>query len=51
MLQDFRFRTIMENEKTLVQYNGKLAIDKGLLKTLNNFEVKGYEIHQGITKE
>ena len=42
--------TIMENEKTLVQYNGKLAVDNGLLKALNNFEIKGYEIHQGITK-
>ena len=41
--------TIMENEKTLVQYKGKLAIDNGILKTLNNFEIKGYEIHQGIT--
>ena len=42
--------TIMENEKTLVQYKGKLAIDNGILKTLNNFEIKGYEIHQGITR-
>ncbi|EUB26502.1 MULTISPECIES: cobyric acid synthase [Fusobacterium] len=42
--------TIMENEKTLVQYKGKLAIDNGILKTLNNFEIKGYEIHQGITQ-
>ena len=41
--------TIMENEKTLVQYNGKLVVDNGILKTLNNFEIKGYEIHQGIT--
>ena len=42
--------TIMENEKTLVQYNGKLVVDNGILKTLNNFEIKGYEIHQGITQ-
>ena len=42
--------TTMENEKTLVQYNGKLTVDNGLLKALNNFEIKGYEIHQGITK-
>ena len=42
--------TIMENEKTLVQYKGKLVIDNGILKALNNFEIKGYEIHQGITK-
>ena len=42
--------TTMENEKTLVQYKGKLAIDNGILKTLNNFEIKGYEIHQGITQ-
>ena len=42
--------TIMENEKTLVQYKGKLVVDNGILKTLNNFEIKGYEIHQGITQ-
>lgn len=42
--------TIMENEKTLVHYNGKLVVDNGILKTLNNFEIKGYEIHQGITQ-
>ena len=42
--------TIMENEKTLVQYKGKLVVDNGILKTLNNFEIKGYEIHQGITR-
>ena len=42
--------TTMENEKTLVQYNGKLTVENGLLKALNNFEIKGYEIHQGITK-
>lgn len=42
--------TIMENEKTLVQYKGKLSVNNGILKTLNNFEIKGYEIHQGITK-
>ena len=39
----------MENEKTLVQYKGKLVIDNGILKALNNFEIKGYEIHQGVT--
>ena len=42
--------TIMENKKTLVQYKGKLVVDNGILKTLNNFEIKGYEIHQGITQ-
>lgn len=42
--------TIIENEKTLVQYKGKLVVDNGILKTLNNFEIKGYEIHQGITQ-
>lgn len=42
--------TIMENEKTLVQYKGKLSVNNGILKILNNFEIKGYEIHQGITQ-
>jgi len=40
----------MENEKTLVQYTGKLIAEEGLLKDLNNSEIKGYEIHQGLTK-
>jgi len=42
--------TIMENEKTLVQYTGKLIAEEGLLKDLNNSEIKGYEIHQGLTE-
>ncbi|WP_405350279.1 cobyric acid synthase [Fusobacterium animalis] len=42
--------TIMENEKILVQYKGKLSVNNGILKILNNFEIKGYEIHQGITQ-
>lgn len=42
--------TIIENEKTLVQYKGKLSVNNGILKILNNFEIKGYEIHQGITQ-
>ncbi|MCI7224049.1 cobyric acid synthase [Fusobacterium sp.] len=42
--------TIMESEKTLVQYKGNLKVDKGFLKELNNIEIKGYEIHQGITQ-
>ncbi|QQB73235.1 cobyric acid synthase [Fusobacterium canifelinum] len=37
--------TIMENEKTLVQYKGILNF-----KDLNNIEIKAYEIHQGITQ-
>ena len=41
--------TIMEQEKTLVQYQGKLITDNGMLKSLNNLDIKGYEIHQGIT--
>ena len=42
--------TTMENEKTLVQYTGKLIVEEGLLKTLNDLEIKGYEIHQGLTE-
>ena len=42
--------TIMENEKTLVQYRGKLIAEEGLLKNLHNSEIKGYEIHQGLTE-
>ena len=42
--------TTMENEKTLVQYRGKLIAEEGLLKNLHNSEIKGYEIHQGLTE-
>lgn len=42
--------TIMENEKTLIQYKGNMKVDKGFLKELNNVEIKGYEIHQGATQ-
>ena len=41
--------TIMEQEKTLIQYQGKLITDNGMLKSLNNLDIKGYEIHQGVT--
>ena len=41
--------TIMEQEKTLIQYQGKLITDNEMLKSLNNLDIKGYEIHQGVT--
>ncbi len=46
----FDLETIMEKEKTLVQYKGNLKVEKGILKNLNNLEITGYEIHQGITQ-
>ena len=39
----------MEQEKTLIQYQGKLITNNGMLKSLNNLDIKGYEIHQGVT--
>ncbi len=42
--------TTMEKEKVTTQYTGFLKGDKGLLKGMGNIEVKGYEIHQGVTK-
>lgn len=42
--------TVMEKEKTTIQYKGKLSNTSGILKEMNDLEVLGYEIHQGITK-
>lgn len=42
--------TIMENEKTMIQYSGKLkSLNSTLLSELDGEEIKGYEIHQGST--
>lgn len=41
--------TIMEREKNTLQYSGKLVDCSGLLTGLNGEEIKGYEIHQGVT--
>lgn len=41
--------TIMEKEKTTIQYSGKLVDCQGLLSELDGIEIKGYEIHQGVT--
>lgn len=41
--------TVMEKEKTMIQYQGEISSNIGLLKSLNNKKIKGYEIHQGIT--
>lgn len=46
----FNLETIMEKEKTLVQYKGTLRGEKGMLKDLHNLELRGYEIHQGVTR-
>lgn len=42
--------TIMEKEKTMVQYSGEISANEGLLSKLNGEKIIGYEIHQGITK-
>ena len=41
--------TVMEKEKNTIQYTGKLVNSKGILEGLDGTEIKGYEIHQGIT--
>ncbi|MGL6132308.1 MAG: cobyric acid synthase [Fusobacteriaceae bacterium] len=41
--------TIMEKEKNTKQYSGKLQNMSGFFSNLEGIEVKGYEIHQGIT--
>lgn len=42
--------TIMEKEKTMIQYKGKMKVKDGMLKDLDNLEIKAYEIHQGLSK-
>lgn len=39
----------MEKEKNTIQYTGKLVNSKGILEGLDGTEIKGYEIHQGVT--
>lgn len=41
--------TVMEKEKNTIQYTGKLVNSKGILEGLDGTEIKGYEIHQGVT--
>ena len=41
--------TVMEKEKNTIQYIGKLVNSKGILEGLDGTEIKGYEIHQGVT--
>lgn len=41
--------TVMEKEKNTVQYSGKFINTKGVLEGLDEVEIKGYEIHQGVT--
>lgn len=41
--------TVMEKEKNTTQYEGKLSNCTGLLERLEGEEIKGYEIHQGVT--
>lgn len=41
--------TIMEREKNTLQYRGKLVNCSGLLTGLDGENIKGYEIHQGVT--
>ena len=41
--------TVMENEKNTRQYSGTLKNCSGLLSGLENENINGYEIHQGVT--
>lgn len=42
--------TVMEKEKTLIQYSGKFSENiVGYLKNISGNTIKGYEIHQGLT--
>lgn len=41
--------TVMEKEKNTTQYEGKLSNCTGLFEGLEGEEIKGYEIHQGVT--
>lgn len=42
--------TTIEREKVTKQYKGILKGDSGILNSLGEIEIEGYEIHQGITK-
>ena len=42
-------KTTMKKSKNTLQYNGSILVESGLFKGLLGCEIKGYEIHQGIT--
>lgn len=41
--------TILKQEKTLSQYQGKIKKGKECLKKMNNIVIDAYEIHQGVS--
>ena len=45
----FDYETTFDEIKKTEQVTKKLELTEGILKDFNNYEVKGYEIHQGIS--
>ena len=45
----FDYETTFDEIKKTEQVTKRIEVKEGILKNFNNYEIKGYEIHQGIT--
>jgi len=45
----FDYETTFDEIKKTEQVTKKIEVTEGILKDFNDYEIKGYEIHQGIT--
>ena len=45
----FDYETTFDEIKKTEQVIKKIEVTEGILKDFNNYEIKGYEIHQGVT--
>ena len=45
----FDYETTFDEIKKTEQVTKKIEVTEGILKDFNDYEIKGYEIHQGVT--
>ena len=45
----FDYETTFDEIKKTEQVTKKIEVTEGILKDFNGYEIKGYEIHQGVT--
>ena len=45
----FDYKTTFDETKKTEQVIKKIDVTEGILKDFNGYEIKGYEIHQGVT--
>lgn len=49
-LNILNYTTFIDKIKTTIQYKNKIKCNEGLLSSVDGIEVKGYEIHQGVSE-